>query len=274
MATMAVENIERDIKTIVSNMKKTRKVLPFQFEELERLLDRLFLVVKNRKVHIDSEETSIAECILGIKEALRCALNETDDIKKNTGRIEEELTHKIAKLESELECMKKEQERTKSELECIKKQKERTEEELTSLKSELVTGQIASCFEREIVKAVLDGVEETDQKVAIWQLEDRISNKKSRQLPPILETEEQRRQANDNWNKIDEKYSLRHDYYSSVPHLKTQRNLTAHPKMTIKDAMEFLKSKESSNIAEKDRKICIDMLEVLTKMGVPDITCK
>ncbi len=244
-----IEDCQSKLMSILPKMKETGKAPLDQCEELETMFDDLILAIQSSEVE-ETEMEDIAELLQEVKEVLSCVLNQNED-----------LAQKVGKLESELECIKKEQERNK--------------EELTSLRSELVTGQIASCFEREIVKAVLDGVKQTDKILAIGQLEDIIRNKTSRQLPPILKTAKQRRQANDNWNKIDKKYSLSHDHYSRVPHLKFQRNLKAHPEMTIKKAMEFLKSKESTSIAEDDRKICIDMLEVLTKMGVPDInTCK
>ncbi len=236
MATMFEKShFHKMDQSVLPEIIKTGTATPSQCAELETEFDLVSLDIQSIEEIEDIEE--IAEWLQAIKEALIPVLKQ-----HNT------LTQSVDKLQAEVERLKK---------------------EVASLKNELLEGQIVSCFERKMVTEILTGVVELPtQKVTLRELEKILNNDPSWFLPEILETKEQKEQVKVNWKNFAQKHQINNSHFKCIKDLKKQRNKKAHPNLPINEAKKKLRA---ANLDENDRKMCMEMLETMEKMGIRTI---
>ena len=239
MAAMVQDfkDCHRKIMAIIPEMKVTRRATLDQCKELEKQLEDMIVLVQTEEM---VKREKIAEVLQQVKELLTCVLNQQEDLYQTVKELK-------------IKC-------------------ERLGKELDSFKTSLIAGQIVSSFERAVAQRILkDTKQENNCIVTLYQIEDILENNKSRFLPKILETPKEKDKVASNWEALDKCYGLSEDHYSCIQQLKRCRNTTAHPSMTIQEAQGHLKTVKNSSLRTQERDMCIEMLEVMRRMGVANI---
>ena len=234
MATMVqgFKDCHRKIMAIIPKMKAAKKATPDQRQELEKQLEDMIVLVQTEEVK-EAEMEKVAAVLQEVKELLICVLDQQQEIETKY---------------------------------------ERLAKEFNSFKTSLIAGQIVSSFERAVAQRILkDTKQENNCIVTLYQIEDILDNKKSRFLPKILETPKEKDKVASNWEALDKCYGLSEDHYSCIQQLKRCRNKTAHPLMTIQEAHKHLRTVKKSSLHTQERDMCIEMLEVMRRMGVANI---
>ena len=231
----------RKISTdIIPKLKKGNTSPEIQKELAEELECVILLLQTEEPVIID-----VAPMIQEIKEFTGFVLNENDEIK-----------HKVEKLQSLVARHEKE----------IKTLKDR----MSFFENSMLTGQIMSCLERQMVTEILKGTAaEKTPNVTLKQIKKILDGKKSKFLPPILKEKEDKETAQKNWDSLETQYQIEDSFYPQFEVLKTNRNGIAHPNSTTKQAEDTIK--EDPYISDKDRKTCMKALDTLNKMRVTKI---
>ena len=155
----------------------------------------------------------------------------------------------------------------------IEEKMNKLEQEFTSLKTDLLTGQIASSLEKEMVKRILHGATVAGKNmitaVTLYEIDDILQGGKgSRFLPSILQTPEQKKIAEKNWEKLDEQFKFDNLMYSFIKEVKDNRNTLAHPSVPWTKAHELIMFGEFVNGGKEE---CLKMLCILKDMGVKTI---
>ena len=147
------------------------------------------------------------------------------------------------------------------------KQLEDRVKHLEKLEEALLVGQIASKVEKVLVQKILDGTNVSDFRyLTIDQLENALSDcgRKSRQSKNIFKSKEDVSKGNENWDTLETTFQLDSDLYGAIQSLKSNRNIMAHPGMSVKEARERLTNKLIGN----DRDIVYRLLDILEKASV------
>ena len=134
---------------------------------------------------------------------------------------------------------------------------------LEKLEEAILVGQIASKVENVLVQKILHGTNVRDSRyLTIDQLENALSD--CGQSKNIFKSKEDVSKGNENWDTLETTFHLDSDLYRAIQSLKSQRNITVHPAMSVRKAREHLTNKSIGN----DRDIVYRLLDILEKASV------
>ena len=150
--------------------------------------------------------------------------------------------------------------------ESVKKLEDRVKH-LENLEEVLLVGQIASKVEKVFVGEIVNGTNVIDSRyLTIDQLESALSDlgRSSRQSKDIFKSQEEVSKAKENWDRLETTFRLNYELYGAIKSLKSNRNIMAHPGMSVRQARERL-----ANCSDRD--IVYRLLDILEKASVKNI---
>lgn len=255
---------ERLTKEIIPNLKRgntSQKII----KKLEKELDSIVIIVQRVRV-IDRE--GIARLVQEIRELLPCILNQHDEMKQKLETLEE----RVSTLESTLDAQISAHRAEVSTLNATFNARiSALEEDNKALKTILLTGQIASCLEKHMVRIILEGTGSGSPKVTFREIERILEGKKSHYLPNILQEKEDRERVEKNWEELNNQYGLDHNFYAWVGELKDERNSFAHrdSKLQLTEAEDRINS--SDFLSDTVKEMCWKMLFILNNLKVKNL---
>ena len=248
--TSNFDECHKQIMTLLPEMKTTGKATPDQCEELEKQFEQLILLVQTEEVEEDEME-DLAEILQEVKEYFSCVLNEQED-----------LLQTVKELKVEIQSQK-------DNLKSLEEKYQILEKKIDSFRSGLIAGQLINCFEKEAAKKILEGTGESEEDATLSEIDELLQGRESYYLPEILQTQEQKETVKENWRRFNTDHGFSKKDYRHMYKLRRQRNETAHPHMGIKEAQEQFQKMTMNT--EKDRRICMEVLKAMEKLGIATI---
>ena len=192
-------------------------------EKFEKILDSMNLHIQSSTVQVDAE--AVAEIVDALKKPIKCLFNQV-------GTLDKEL-----------------------------KELQKKYQELEKLRLALLVGEIASHLERKLLEHILNGTSVSLEYATFSKLEKALEGQSGRRRTGMQLTEEEKRIAGENWDRLDKELQLDANFYQSIGHLKHHRNLKAHPKLKRSKMYSCLEQLE-----EEDKPKVKKVIEIIEKM--------
>lgn len=224
--------IQGKIFTHPTSPDKTLKDLEVRVKEIEEIVERHDLSeLENLGATIDSFHTEIAMIRTQIHQQNQVIAEQDDKIA--------ELTKRVAELEK--------------------------------IQNDLVFGQIVTKANKCIVERIIEGTQLSTEKsfITINMLWRAVNNERLWNQAPILKTPNEIEQAEHNWTRLDQEFSLDENVYGALDEYRLTRNITAHPRMTLADASRHIET--NSSIEAKKKEMGLRLLKMLRDMSVTEI---
>lgn len=246
----------KDKVTGITKKLSGKKPTSESMKQLEKILDNIELIFQRDEGTIDIK--ILAATINSIKTALdemRKHIAEQDANIENLAGIVETLTESVATLTEKLAISN---ERVK---------------QLEKIEIDLLFGQIVSKANHCIVDRIVEGTGISRKKsfITINSLEKAVKGQPVSRGKYIFKEQSQIERANENWEKLDDFFSLDWNDYEALNELRITRNITAHPNMTLEEARRHIAETRSSSIPRKEKEMGLRLLHMLEQMSVTQV---
>ena len=227
-----LSTFRKDIQTYCSKIKNGEISA---VSDLDGVAEKIVVVVQSDE-NIDL--TEVAEIIEYLRNVLKWLLEKHNKLQESHDKLQE----------------------------SVKKLEEK-EKQLENLEEALLVGQIASKVEKVFVGEIVNGTNVTKLRyLTIDQLKSALSDSgwDPCQSKSIFESQEEVLKAKENWSKLQTNFQLDYEFYGAITILKSNRNIIAHPYMSVTQARKRL-----ANCRDHD--IVYRFLDILEKASVETI---